>query len=112
MIMGKMPDAVAGRKWAAICREHPKNDCDLWYALVVTRRTKSCLKVTGIGILETLISASFYPPVTAVARERSRSFCQKFRWQVAVKHSCTLRIWLNLPDLLKTHFIEQINEST
>ena len=36
------------------------------------------------------------PPtrITAVARKRSRSFRQKCRWQVTVKHSCVLRMWL------------------
>ena len=28
--------------------------------------------------------------VTAVARKRPRSFCQKRRWQVTPKHACTL----------------------
>ena len=36
----------------------------------------------------------FYPRVTAVARKRSRSFCQKCRWQVTAKHANTLRMWL------------------
>ena len=36
----------------------------------------------------------FHPRVTAVARKRSRSFCQKRRWQVTVKHAYTLRMWL------------------
>ena len=36
----------------------------------------------------------FHPRVTAVARERSRSFCQKCRWQVTAKHAYTLRMWL------------------
>ena len=30
----------------------------------------------------------FHPRVTAVARKRSRSFCQKCRWQVAGKRTC------------------------
>ena len=34
------------------------------------------------------------PCVTAVARKRSRSFCQKCRWQVTAKHAYTLRMWL------------------
>ena len=38
----------------------------------------------------------FHPRVTAVARKRSRSFCQKCRWQVTAKHAYTLRIWLCL----------------
>ena len=36
----------------------------------------------------------FHPRVTAVARKRSRSFCQKCRWQVTAKHAYTLRMWL------------------
>ena len=36
----------------------------------------------------------FHPCVTAVACERSQSFCQKCRWQVTVKHACTLHVWL------------------
>ena len=31
---------------------------------------------------------------TAVARKRSRSFCQKCRWQVTAKHAYTIRMWL------------------
>jgi len=34
------------------------------------------------------------PHVTAVARKRSRPFCQKCRWQVTAKHACLLRMWL------------------
>ena len=36
----------------------------------------------------------FHPRVTAVARKRSRSFCQKRRWQVTAKHAYTLCMWL------------------
>ena len=36
----------------------------------------------------------FHPRVTTVARKRSRSFCQKCRWQVTAKHIYTLRMWL------------------
>ena len=38
----------------------------------------------------TLIRYPFHPRVTAVARERPRSFCQKYRWQVTPKHEYTL----------------------
>ena len=38
----------------------------------------------------------FHPRVTAVARKRSRSFCQKCRWQVTAKHAYILRMWLCL----------------
>ena len=34
------------------------------------------------------------PRVTAVAHKRSRSFCQKCRWQVTAKHAYTLHMWL------------------
>ena len=36
----------------------------------------------------------FHPRVTAVARKRPRSLCQKRRWQVTAKHAYTLRMWL------------------
>ena len=42
----------------------------------------------------TLISVSVPTRVTAVARKRSRSFCQTCRWQVTVKHAYSLRMWL------------------
>ena len=41
-----------------------------------------------------LFQYPFHPRVTAVARKRSRSFCQKCRWQVTAKHAYTLRMWL------------------
>ena len=41
-----------------------------------------------------LFRYSFQPRVTAVARKRSRSFCQKCIWQVTAKHVYTLRMWL------------------
>ena len=34
----------------------------------------------------------FHSRVTAVARKRSRSFCQMCRWQVTAKHACILRM--------------------
>ena len=38
----------------------------------------------------TLIRCPFHPHVTAVARKRLRSFCQKCRWQITPKHADTL----------------------
>ena len=38
----------------------------------------------------TLIRCPLNPSVTAVALRRSRSFCQKYRWQVTPKHAYTL----------------------
>ena len=36
----------------------------------------------------------FHPCITTVARKRSRSFCQRCRWQVTAKHAYTLCMWL------------------
>ena len=36
----------------------------------------------------------FHRCVTAVARKRPRSFCQKCRWLVTAKHAYTLCMWL------------------
>ena len=35
-----------------------------------------------------------HPCVTAVAHKRPWSFCQKCRWQVTAKYTCTLHMWL------------------
>ena len=40
-----------------------------------------------------LFGYPFQPRVTAVARKRSRSFCQKCRWQVTTKPTYTLPMW-------------------
>ena len=42
----------------------------------------------------------FHPCVTAGARKRSQSFCQKCRWQVTAKHTC---IHLTYADCMKWH---------
>ena len=36
----------------------------------------------------------FHPLVTTVAYKRSKSFCQKCKWQVTTKHPWTLHMWL------------------
>ena len=41
----------------------------------------------------------FHPCVTAVARKRSWSFCQKCRWQVTAKHAYTLHMWFAWSDM-------------
>ena len=46
------------------------------------------------GATYTFISYSFLLCFTTVAYKRSRSFCQKCRWQVTAKHTCTLCMWL------------------
>ena len=48
------------------------------------KRRKNVLLQCLLCVL-TLISVSVPPRVTAVARGRSRSFCQKCRWQVTAK---------------------------
>ena len=48
---------------------------------------------SGIVICDTNIPQLLR--VTAVARKRSRSFCQNCRWQGTGRHAaCTLRMWL------------------
>ena len=50
---------------------------------------------SGVDFLRWLLFGyPFHRRVTAVARKRSRSFCQKCRWQVTTKHAHTLRMWL------------------
>ena len=41
-----------------------------------------------------LFQYPFHPHVTTVAHKRSRSFCQKCRWQVTAKYAYTLLKWL------------------
>ena len=43
-----------------------------------------------------LLQYPFHPCVTTGACERSRSFCQKCRWQVTAKHAYTLCMWLRM----------------
>ena len=38
----------------------------------------------------------FHPCVTAASLKRPQSFCQKCRWQVTAKRTCTLCMWLGL----------------
>ena len=47
-----------------------------------------------VNFLCWLISVSVYPHITAVARKRSQPFCQKCKWQVPAKHTCTQCMWL------------------
>ena len=47
----------------------------------------------------------FHP--RAVARKRSRSFCQKCRWEVTAKHTYTLPMWL----WMKWHCARNFTES-
>ena len=53
-----------------------------------------CLKPKLLKLSLSVVSRTETAVVTAVACQRSRSFCQKCRWQVTTKHACTLRMWL------------------
>ena len=55
----------------------------------------TCFLQCQLSVL-TLISVSVPPRVTAVARNRSRSLCQKRSWQVTAKHTCTVRMCLRM----------------
>ena len=57
------------------------------------KRRENFLLQGQLSVL-TLIRYPFHPRVTAVARKRPRSFCQKCEWQVTAKYACTLRMWL------------------
>ena len=57
----------------------------------LSKPARHCIRYDG-EIQTCVIYLSF----TAVARKRSRSFCQKCRWQLTAKHAYTLRMWLNL----------------
>ena len=48
----------------------------------------------NLSVLTLILWYPLHPRVTAVARKRSRSFCQRCMWQVTAKHTCTLSMWL------------------
>ena len=50
-----------------------------------------CLQ--GVKLCRT-VGHPFHPCVTAVACKGPQWFCQKCRWQVTAKHTCTLYMWL------------------
>ena len=62
------------------------------YVVVVDRFYIALIELSVY--IYTIFRYPFHPRVTAVARKRSRSFCQKCRWQVTAKHAYTLRMWL------------------
>ena len=49
---------------------------------------------SNISLCWPLFRYPFHPRVTAAARKRSRSFCQKCWWQVTAKYACTVPMWL------------------
>ena len=55
-------------------------------------RRENFLLQGPLSVLLFLFRYPFHPRVTAVARKRPRSFCQKRRWEVTAKHAYTLRI--------------------
>ena len=50
----------------------------------------------GLLCVLTLNSVSIPSLCYCSRTKRSRSFCQKCRWQVTVKHTCTLLMWLRI----------------
>ena len=57
-------------------------------------RRENFLLQGRLSVLTLIFRYPFHPRVTEVARKRSRSFCQKSRWQVTAKHAYILRMWL------------------
>ena len=56
-------------------------------------RRENFLLQGQLSVLTLIFGIRSIPRVTAVARKRSRSFCQKCRWQVTAKQVYTLRMW-------------------
>ena len=85
-----MPHWVGGGGvW--IARSVERRACDRKVAGSIPGRTSGRLFFSRVSFLcLTLTRCPFHPCVTAVARKRPRSFCQKSRWQVTDKRACTL----------------------
>ena len=71
---------------------------DFWsYQLEISKVCHSyccCFLLQGHVSVLTLIPVSVPPRCCAVACKISQSFCQKCRWQVTTKHTCTLPMLL------------------
>ena len=93
--------------WFAYLKMTPQ--CGISFKLTSLAKSCSLAKVGAAGEFsspESTVCADSYfgicsapappppPHVTAVARKRSRSFCQKRRWQVTAKYTYTLRMRL------------------
>ena len=62
-----------------------------------TGRNCGRIHISGVNLLRWLLFRyPSRPRVTAVARKKSRPFCQKCRWQVTAKHTCILRMWFRI----------------
>ena len=81
----KIVDILSDRKRVHVCFERYKQHAQAANFKIGTR-PGPCLRL--------LFRYPFHPRLTAVARKRPRSFCQKRRWQVTAKHAYTLRMWL------------------
>ena len=102
-------------KWQTDTKSHftrkqwrERNNIGAGIAQWLERRTRdwkvACSNPCGSGERIFLSRVNFlcwllfrYPSharVTAVARKRSRSFCQKRKWQVTSQHAYTLRMWI------------------
>ena len=67
---------------------------------VVGERSQIQFQAGVVGERSTFCADSFwyifYPCVTAVTLKRSWSFCQKCKWQVTAKHTCTIHMCLQM----------------
>ena len=69
-----------------------------------------CKRLTNIPLHYTVLEgSSLYHQSIAVAPQKFWSFCQKCKWQVTAKHTCTLCIWLCMkwPDMLPGCMVER-----
>ena len=76
-----------------------------WFTFVCICRWTDCTleHYRNLAHIQTmsLFRYPFHPRVTAVARKRPQSFCQKRRWQVTAKHTYTLRIHVALHEVTR-----------
>ena len=68
----------------------------LWSYLVLMFMYYTVCYFTGIfyAVVRPISMLFIDPSVNAVAQKIPWSFCQRWRWQVAAEHACTLRMWL------------------
>ena len=84
------PQIETGSEGAGIAQwlEHPTHDRRV--PGLSPHRSNRIIFFSRVNYLLTL--HPFHPCVTTVACKRSQSFCQKCRWQVTAKHTCTAYI--------------------
>ena len=80
--------------WAGTTEWLQRGTRSWWEGLGFEERRENFLLQGQLSVL--LLSYPFHLRVTAVARKRPRSFCQKCRWQVTAQHTCILRVWIGI----------------